>query len=319
LVTTCDFNIDTDTAFAGRDSFARNARVSVPSFELVTSDCSSAEQLKARLGAYSRNCEAHFKFVFAPTPLSSFTPYVALTFSGIDDQQAESSPITALIYVKAINTPPVIWSPSTVLGGQGINNPFIIDTAADSPTFNKPVSVNDVDSNGNIELLTITVNDGYSGNLVWPESAPCTASTARDQQWLCRDRIVAFNQWLKDIRFEVTSGDRADITFEINDLGWSSDYRPAVNLTASSTTSIRLTLAVAAPKGNSSTLAIAVGVAAGVGLLLLGALGFFLRRAVAPPADDYFSAATTPLSAAPQSPLYQAQNTEHMNALYKGK
>lgn len=33
---------------------------------------------------------------------------------------------------------------------------------------------------------------------------------------------------------------------------------------------------------------------------------------------DGISAATTPISAAPQSPLYQAQNTEHMSPLYKG-
>jgi hypothetical protein len=313
----CSFNPQADTPLAIRADFAKNARKLISSYETVTTDCSTADQLKARLGAPSTLCSAHFKMVFAPTPLASFTPYVTITFVGVDDEEAESQPIAALIFVKALNSPPTVWSPSVVLAGQGVNNPFIRDTAQDSNTFNNPVSVDDVDSNGNIELLTISVNPGYSGNLVWPETAPCVVDDSNNQVWYCRDRIASFNQWLTDLRFEVTSNDRADITFTMNDLGFSSDYKPSANLTASSVTSVRLTAAVAAPKGNSSTLAIAVGVAAGVGLLLLGALGFFLRRAVAPPSDDYFSAATSPLSAAPTSPLYTAQNQQYTSAIYK--
>jgi hypothetical protein len=308
-----------DVPLALRADFTRNGKKSVSSFETVTTACPDFATLKTARGLVSRNCESHFKFSFVPASGASFTPYVSITFTAIDDYSAESTSISALIAVKAINNPPTIWAPDVVLAGQGVSNPFIRDTSSDSSTFNNPVSVADVDSNGNIELLTITVVDGYSGNLVWPESAPCSADSSVSMQWNCLDRIASFNQWLNDLRFEVTSGERADIRFTINDLGFSSDYKPSANLTATAVTSVRLTAAVAAPKGNSSTLAIAVGVAAGVGLLLLGALGFFLRKAVAPPADDYFSAATTPLSAAPQSPLYQAQNTEHVNALYKGK
>jgi hypothetical protein len=315
----CTFNSETDTPFAARADFAKNAQKIISSFEVVTADCETFDDLKLRYGVASDNCQAHFKMVFAPTPSAYYTPYVSITFVGVDDNDAESSSISALIFVKSINTAPTVWSPSIVISGQGISNPFILDTSTDSSTYNNPVSVGDVDSNGNIELLTIKVVDGYTGNLVWPSTAACSADSSIAQTWNCLDRIDGFNQWLVDLRFEVTSGDRADITFTMNDLGYSSDYSPSPNLTATSTTSIRLTAAATAPSGNSSTLAIAVGVSAAAGLALLGALGFFLRRAVAPPSDDYFSAATSPLSAAPQSPLYAPQNVEHTSALYKAK
>jgi len=312
----CTF--DPSVPFAIRGDFAKNARKSLSSYAIHNSACSDDQALKLLYGQTTNDCEALFKMVFAPTPFASFTPYITISFTAIDDQEAESTTISVLIYVKAINTPPTIWSPALVIGGQGVTNPFLRDTSPDSPTYNNPVLVGDIDANGNAELLTISVNDGYSGELTWPESAPCAADPSVPQVWHCRDRIPSFNQWLQDIRFTVTSADRADITFTINDLGFTSDYKPSPNLTASSVTSVRLVAAIAPPKGNSSTLAIAVGVAAGAGLLLLGALGFFLRRAVAPPSDDYFAAATTPLSAAPQSPLYQPQNQERVNPLYKG-
>jgi hypothetical protein len=315
----CEFNPATPVAIRG--DFARNAKKSIASFETTTTACPNFQTLKDGMGLVDPGCEAHFKMVFKPSIDASFTPYIAITFTAVDDYSAESTSITALIFVKAINTPPTIWSPDIVLGGQGVNNPFIRDTSGDSPTFNNPVAVDDVDSNGNIELLTIRVLDGYSGNLVWPESAPCTQVQPSEGHvyWECYDRITSFNQWLTDLRFEVTSAQRADISFTISDLGFSSDYKPSPSLNATSITSIRLTAAAAAPTGNSSTLAIAVGVAAGVGLLLLGALGFFLRKTLTPPTDDYFSAATSPLTAAPQSPLYQPQHETFTSPLYKGQ
>jgi hypothetical protein len=313
----CAFDI-TQPPFAVRSDFTKNARRSLSAFETATTDCTNAEMLKARLGERSENCEAHFKLVFAPTPFAAYTPYISISFTATDEFGEESAPISALIYVKALNTPPTIWSPPNVLGAQGVTNPFIRDTDQSSETYNRPVEVDDVDANGNPELLTISVTEG-SGNLIWPSSVPCSVSPDSETVWYCRDRIPTFAKWLSDLRFEVTSGDRATIRFEINDLGFSSDYKPSPNQTAESFTTILIAAEILVPKGNSSTLAIAVGVAAAVGLLLLGALGFFLRRAVAPPKDDYFSAATTPLSAAPQSPLYQAQNQTHENALYKAR
>lgn len=317
--TNCAFAPGVDTALADRGDFTRNGKKSIPYFEITQTACPDFTTLKNGLGIVDPGCESHFKMAFAPTTGASFTPYVTITFTAVDDQSAESTSISALIAVKAINTPPTVWAPAIVLAGQGVTNPFLRDTSSDSSTYNNPVSVGDDDSNGNIELLIINVVEGYSGNLIYPDSAPCTADPVVAMQWNCYDRIASFNQWLTDLRFEVTSADRADLKFTMCDLGFTSDYKPSPSLNVSTTTSIRLTAAIAAPKGNNSTLAIAVGVAAGVGLLLLGALGFFLRKAVAPPSDDYFSAATTPLSAAPQSPLYQAQNTEHVSALYKGK
>jgi hypothetical protein len=316
--TECSFDTTSAVPFAIRTDFTKNARKSISAYQTVNDDCIDADVLKARKGVTSRNCEAHFKFAFVPAPFAAYTPYITIFFTGVDDQGAESSPISALIYVKSVNSAPTIWSPSTVLAAQGVTNPFIRDTDQSTATYNRPVQVADVDANGNVELLTISVVEGSSGKLIWPNSAPCEADASVANTWRCRDSMPGFRNWLKDLRFEV-EGDRADIKFEINDLGFSSDYRPSPNLTATSFTSIVLTGAVVQPKGNSSTLAIAVGVAAAAGLLLLGALGFFLRRAVAPPTDDYFSAATTPLSAAPQSPLYQAQNHTHENALYKAR
>jgi len=313
----CQFNI-ADAPFAVRSDFSKNARRIIDSYETAVSDCADANALKLRYGSTSRNCEARFKFAFAPTPLASYTPYVTVSFTAFDDEEAESNTISVLINVKAVNSPPTIWAPALVTGAAGVTNPFLRDTDQASATYNFPVSVEDSDSNGNVELLTISVSSG-SGNLIWPASVPCEVSTESSTVWYCRDRITSFNQWLGDLRFEVTNGDRAALHFEINDLGFSSDYKPSPNLTATADTSIVIVAAVVAPKGNSQTLAIAVGVAAAAGLLLLGALGFFLRKAVSPPTDDYFAAATTPLSAAPQSPLYQAQNQTYENVLYKGQ
>jgi hypothetical protein len=314
---TCTF--DPSVPFAVRADFTKNAKRTITSYSTTTTSCADFTALRAKMGAVDRNCEAQFKFTFVPTPGASYTPYISINFMAIDDQEAESTAISATIWVKAVNTPPTIYSPPVVLGTQGITNPFIRNTDQNSAEFNNPVIVNDEDHNLNYELLTISVNSGFSGNLIYPNNAPCAVDPANSQVWHCLDRIPTFAKWLGDLRFEVTSGEQADLTFTINDMGHTSDWKPSQNLTASSQTSIKITPAVLAPKGNSSTLAIAVGVAAAVGLLLLGALGFFLRKAVAPPKDDYFSAATTPLSAAPQSPLYQAQNQTHENALYKAR
>lgn len=314
---TCTF--DAAVPFAVRADFLKNARRTIDSYETVTASCADFTALRAKMGAVDRNCETHFKFNFVPTPDASYTPYITISLNAVDDYEVESTTISVLLVVKAVNSPPTISAPPVVLAGAGIANPFIRDTDQNSASFNNPVIVGDVDSNGNVELLTISVDADYSGNLQYPASAPCAeAPGSNGRVWYCQDRISGFNQWLGDLRFEVTSGERADLTFEINDLGHTSDYKPSANLTAVAHTTVRILPAVAAPKGNSQTLAIAVGVAAAAGLLLLGALGFFLRKAVSPPADDYFAAATTPLSAAPQSPLYQAQNTTHENALYKG-
>lgn len=315
--TACTF--DPAVPFAVRSDFLKNARRTIDNFQTVTTSCADFTALRAKMGAVDSNCETHFKLNFVPTPDASYTPYITISMNAVDDYEVESTTISVLLLVKAINTPPTITAPPVVLAGAGISNPFIRDTDQNSPNFNNPVIVGDVDSNGNVELLTISVDPDYSGNLQYPASAPCAeAPDSNGRMWYCRDRISGFNQWLGDLRFEVTSGERADITFEINDLGFTSDYKPSPNMTAVAHTTIKILPAVAAPKGNSQTLAIAVGVAAAAGLLLLGALGFFLRKAVSPPADDYFAAATTPLSAAPQSPLYQAQNVTHENALYKG-
>jgi len=313
----CQFNV-ADVPFAVRSDFSKNARQTINSYATNTAGCQDFNALKLRYGAESRDCEAHFKFAFAPTPLSSYTPYVTVSFTAVDDYLDESNTIAVLINVKAVNSPPTIWAPALVTGASGVTNPFLRDTDQASATFNFPVSVADSDSNGNVELLTISVSSG-SGNLIWPASVPCEVSSASQTVWYCRDRIASFNNWLGDLRFEVVAGDRASLHYEINDLGFSSDYKPSENMTAVADTTIVIVAAITAPKGNSQTLAIAVGVAAAAGLLLLGALGFFLRKAVSPPTDDYFAAATTPLSAAPQSPLYQAQNQTYENALYKGQ
>lgn len=308
---TQDCTFDASAPEAVRADFAKNARVVVQNFELVSSDCTDLEALKLRYGNTSRNCEAHFRFAFVPTPLASYTPYVTITWNGLDGAGAESNTISALIFVKAVNNPPTISAPAQVVGAAGITNPFLRDSTAAAT----PIVVDDVDSNGNIEQMTFQIVSG-KGNFTFPAAASCTAGASGS--FVCVDRIAAFNQWLPDVRFNVTSGDRATLRFIIDDLGNSGDWRPNPHLTANATTAVIINAAVAAPRGNSSTLAIAVGVAAGAGLLLLGALGFFLRNAVSPPDEDYFSAATAPISAAPQSPLYQAQNTEHMSPLYKG-
>ena len=310
----CSFT-SADVPEAVRADFAKNARITVQNYETVSTDCTDLDVLKLRYGSLSRNCESHFRFAFVPTPLASYTPYVTITWTAMDGAGAESSTISALIFVKAVNNAPTIWAPTQVVGASGITNPFLRDTTVSSSTYNDPISVADVDSSGNIEQMTFQIVSGQ-GNFTFPAAASCTANGTT--AWVCLDRITAFNQWLPDVRFNVTSGDRATLRFIINDLGNSGDYRPSPQLSANATTTVIVSAAIAAPKGNSSTLAIAVGVAAGAGLLLLGALGFFLRNAVSPPDEDYFSAATAPISAAPQSPLYQAQNTEHMSPLYKG-
>lgn len=310
---TQDCTFDASAPEAVRADFAKNARVPFTSFEQVSTDCPTLDALKARTlaGDTSRNCESHFRFAFVPTPLASYTPYVTITWNAVDGAGLESSTISALIFVKAVNNEPTITAPAQVVGAAGITNPFLRDSTAAAT----PIVVDDVDSAGNVEQLTLTVVSG-KGNFTLPAAASCTAGAAGS--YVCLDRIAAFNQWLPDVRFNVTSGDRATLRFIIDDLGNSGDWKPSPHLTANATTVVIINAAIAAPKGNSSTLAIAVGVAAGAGLLLLGALGFFLRNAVSPPDEDYFSAATAPISAAPQSPLYQAQNTEHMSPLYKG-
>ena len=313
--TNCAFDAAADVPEAVRSDFAKNAAVSFSAYEVLDGDCSDDEELKLRYGNASRDCEAHYRFAFVPTPLASYTPYVTITWVAVDPHGAESLPIQALISVKAINDAPTIWAPAQVVGATGITNPFLRDTSQASPTFNNPITVGDVDSNGNTEQLTLQVVSG-SGNFSFPAVARC--SVAANNSWVCLDRISGFNQWLGDVRFNVTAGDRATLLFTINDLGNYGDYQPSPHLTANATTVVVISAAVRAPTGNSSTLAIAVGVAAGAGLLALGALGFFLRKAVSPPDEDYFSAATAPISSAPTSPLYQAQHSEIMSPIYKG-
>ena len=313
---TCAFDTAADVPMAVRADFAKNARVTFQAYETVTTDCPDYNTLKERYGSTSRNCESHFRFAFVPTPLASYTPYVTISWTATDGLAAESTTISALIYVKSVNNAPTIWAPAQVVGAAGITNPFLRDTSPTSPTFNNPITVADVDSASNIEQMTFEVVSGV-GNFIFPAAASCT-NNAANTTVVCNDRINAFNQWLPDVRFNITSGDRATLRFTVDDLGNSGDWRPSPHLTANATTVVVVSAAVTTPRGNSSTLAIAVGVAAGAGLLLLGALGFFLRNAVSPPDEDYFSAATAPISAAPQSPLYQAQNSEHMSPLYKG-
>lgn len=313
--TNCSFS-SSNVPEAIRADFAKNAKVSVQNYEVVFSDCPDANDLKLRYGNTSRLCEAHFRFVFVPTPLASYTPYVTITWSAVDPEGASSTSISALISVKAVNQAPTIWAPAQVIGAQGITNPFIRDTNQVSATYNNPITVADVDSNGKTEQLTFQIVEG-TGTFTFPASAPCAPAVVNSSNWVCLDTIASYNQWLTDVRFNVSTGSAATLLFVINDLGNSGDYKPSPYLSANATTTVTIGNAVAAPKGNSSTLAIAVGVAAGGGLLLLGALGFFLRNAVSPPAEDYFSAATAPLSSAPQSPLYQPQNTEHLSPIYK--
>ena len=314
----CVFN--PSVPIGDRTAFSKNAKQVIGSYSTVSSSCPDFPTLKAKYGAIDSNCEAHFKMAFVPTPGSSFTPYISINFNAVDDYGAESQTISALIFVKRMNQPPTLYTPPLVLGSSGVSNPFIRNTDQQSAQFNSPVIVGDVDAFGNAELLTVSVNQGYAGALFWPDIAPCWADPSPNAQvWYCKDTIPSFNQWLSDLRFRVDSGNRADLTFTFNDLGYSSDWKPSPNITVSSQTSIRLYAAITAPKGNSSTLAISVGIAAGAGLILLGALGFILRRAVSPPKDDYFSDAIAPLNSSPTSPLYQAQNETHENALYKSK
>lgn len=310
----CTFDSTTAPA-AVRSDFAKNAKIQFTSYQVESADCLDDQSLKLRYGSTSRQCEARFRFAFVPTPFAYYTPYVTITWTTTDPSGAESDPISALIFVKAVNNPPTIWAPTQVVAAGGIANPFIRDTTVTSSTYNNPVTVADVDSLGKVEQMTFELLSG-SGNWTFPTTASCTSTGGSN--WVCLDKIASFNQWLGDVRFNVSAGDRALLRFTIDDLGNSGDYKPSPHLSASANTTVIISAAVAVPKGNSSTLAIAVGVAAGAGLLLLGALGFFLRNAVAPPDEDYFSAATAPISAAPQSPLYQAQNTEHMSPLYRG-
>jgi len=302
--------------FAVRSDFIKNARKSIPIFETVTSDCADASSLKLLYGSRSDNCEARFRLVFAPALAASYTPYVSISFVAADEFDAESLSISILLSVKALNSAPTIWTPPIVLGTAGVINPFIRDTDQASVNFGRPIQVSDSDSNGHAELLTVTAVEGV-GNLIWPIGVPCYQSSDSKLAWYCLDRMDNFKLWLENLRFEVTSGDRAALLFEINDLGYTSDYKPSLNLTASSTTTIIITAGIPPRSANSPTLVIAVGVAAGVGLLLLGAMGLGLRKKVKPLEDDYFNAGTTPLSAAPQSPLYQAQNQTHESQLYK--
>ena len=311
----CTF-ASTDTPEAVRSDFAKSTKVSFESYETVTGDCPDASTLKLRYGNTSRNCEAHFKFAFVPTALASYTPYVTITWTAIDGDGASSTSISALISVKALNQAPTIWAPSSVVGSGGITNPFIHDTTTTSATYDDPISVADSDSNGKTEQMTFQVVSG-TGDFIFPTSASCAAVSANSSDYTCTDTISSFNTWLTNVRFNITSGTTATLLFIINDLGHSSDYSSQGNLTANATTVVTVGSSTT-PTGNSSTLAIAVGVAAAAGLLTLGAAGFFLRNAVSPVTEDYFSAATAPISSAPQSPLYQAQNTEHMSPLYKG-
>jgi len=314
---TPDCNFDPSAVpFAVRADFVKNARKAIPIFETMTSDCDSASALKSLYGTRSDNCAAHFRLVFAPRPAASYTPYVTISLVASDDFDAESTTISSMIAVKALNSAPTIWTPPIVLGAAGITNPFLRDTDQASVNYGRPIQVNDTDANGNPELLTITVIEGV-GNLVWPAGASCRKSDGGNLVWYCLERMDSFKSWLENLRFEVTSGDRAALTFEINDLGFTSDYKPSANLTASSTTIVIIAAGIAPTAGNNPTLVIAVGAAAGIGLLLLGALGFGLRRKVKPVEDDYFNAGTTPLASAAQSPIYQAQNQTHESALYK--
>jgi hypothetical protein len=291
------------------------------SYSVATSDCPSFSSLKALSisndGSYDSQCQAEFKMVFQPTPAAYFVPYVSIRFTAIDDYNATSSSIIALLLVYELNQPPTIWAPANVVGGAGLNNLFIKDTSTGA-TANDPVAVGDSDSDGSLEQLTIFVQSGQ-GILSYPSTSPCVAAANQTMTWICTDTIDGFAQWLLYLRFNVTAGSSATLNFTINDLGATSSYKDSPHLTDSAITVVTLTAAVKAPSGSSSTLAIAIGVAAAAGLLLLGALGFFLRKKVSPPTDDYFAAATTPLSASPQSPLYKPQNQENFSPLYKAK
>lgn len=305
-----------DVPEAVRSDFAKNAQVSIQNFEVVSTDCSDADALKLRYGNTSRGCESHFRFAFVPSPMSYYTPYVSITWTVADPSGASSPGISALIAVKQVNQRPTISAPSRVVGVAGITNPFIRNTNQDSTSFENPITVGDVDSNGKAEQMTFSVVSGQ-GNFLFPANAPCVASSSSNSTYVCTDTISSFNKWLSDVRFNVTDGDTATLLFIINDLGNSGDYKPSPNLVANATTVVVVGAAATPPSGNSSTLAIAVGTAAGAGLLALGALGFLLRNAVSPPAEDYFSGGASSLNAAPQSPLYQAQNTEHLSPLYR--
>lgn len=146
-------------------------------------------------GANDVNCESHFKLAFVPYALAFYSPFVSITFTGVDDYGAASSPITAYVFVKEINQPPIIWAPPMVVGGPVQTDPFIMDTDAASSTYNDPVTVNDVDSEGYQELLTTQVNPGYSGELLYASNVPCVAQAptsvgASPTTWVC------YNCWL---------------------------------------------------------------------------------------------------------------------------
>lgn len=307
---TCTYS-STDVPEAVRSDFAKNTLVSFDSYETLTTDCPDESTLKLRYGNISRNCEAHFRFAFVPAALASYTPYVTITWYAVDGSGATSTSISALISVKAVNQPPTITAPSAVVGSGGITNPFLLDS-----TTSDPIVVADSDSDGKTEQLTFQVTSGV-GDFIFPDTATCSQLTANSSDYVCTDTISTFNTWLSSVRFNITSGTSAKLLFIINDLGHSSDYTSSPYLTANASTTVTVG-AVTTPTGNSSTLAIAVGVAAGAGLLVLGALGYLLRNAASPVSEDYFSAATQTINAAPQSPLYQAQNVEHMSPIYKG-
>lgn len=304
-----------DVPEAVRTDFAKNAPVMIQNYETVTSACADEVALKDLYGNTTRGCESHFRFAFVPSPSSFYTPYVSITWTIVDPSGASSPGMSVLISVKQVNQAPTISAPSRVVGIAGISNPFIRNSNQDSTSYESPITVGDVDSNGKAEQLTFSVTSG-AGDFIFPTSAPCVSSGS-NSTYVCTDTITSFNKWLPDVRFNVTSGNTATLLFVINDLGYSGDYKPSPPLVANATTVVVIGAPATPPSGNSSTLAIAVGTAAGAGLLALGALGFLLRNAVSPPTEDYFSAGASSLNAAPQSPLYQAQNMEHLSPLYR--
>lgn len=258
----------------------------------------------------NEKCYARFTLRFVPQ--NSQVPYIQFTLQGTDHQSFNGLSQARQILLNVIpkNLPPVVWSPPKIESTSSLVNIRVGNSTAnvtdDAPPL-WPVT------------LTMTVVS-ENGHFVLPEFAVSKCDVSEDNLVIvCTDTVPSINNWIQELRFNITNGDRtANVSFIVNDNGFpglsNSEMESELVVTE---IVIDDSIVPIVPKSSSKLLIIALSVGA-AGAIAVGVLVALLRNKLSPPTDDYFQIGTDTVSTSPQSPLYQGQTKEGFSGLYSG-
>lgn len=291
----------------------------VPSFSSSSSSCNTVEGYPT---TDFSNCYVEFRMIFRPYANLFSYRYTQMILQGLDDKNATSSPVDAVMSVRPVNDAPSIWAPATLTADPGSGR-ILLRGESDINASPAVIGVDDIDAPQAVALnLTITVVN-KDGTINFNGTACALVSEEVDNVYNCVENLKKLNERLLTSEFVVAnayldSEIEVVVKLFIDDLGWvGEDNEPHLN----ASTSIRIIYTpatqITVPPSTGNALFIATAVAAAAALILLGLLAWRLRKTLKAPQDDYFQLGVSSISTAAVNPLFKKQGKEGDNPLYR--